>query len=562
VLVLGDDTRSFLSVVRSLGRYGLEVHAAGSVLDAPALRSRYITAFHPLPPHVTGHSAWLDEVDALVRRGDFDLVIPCHDSDILPLQAQRDRMEARGPVYLLDPEAFAATNDKLRTVLLAKELGVPTPRTHLVRSAVELREAGRELGFPLVLKPRSSFELGALHERRAVRIARSREDLERVEWRADATLLAQQYVAGRGVGVEALCDDGRILVALQHERLHEPPEGGGSSYRRTVALQPELLRASERLFSALRYTGVGMVEFRVDPDSGAWTLMEINGRFWGSLPLALAAGVDFPRYLYELLCCGRTQFPREYRLGVYARNWLADYYWFGKNLRANRADPCLLTVPHARVLKDFANLLLGREVSDTLALDDPRPAVAEARDFLRDGLAPRLRRMRPIRRALASRARRALRDAKNILFMCKGNICRSPFAERLVNDRGRARGLVARSAGSLPVVGRTAPEVAQRAASAFGVDLSGHRSSVLDRELAEWADVVFIFDRAQEAAIRALAPELLKRTHYLGALDLTGTLEVADPFGGDENRFQDTYSRITRLVDPLCLPEGPGRPAC
>ena len=214
------------------------------------------------------------------------------------------------------------------------------------------------------------------------------------------------------------------------------------------------------------------------------------------------------------------------------------------------------------MVKELANLVLFREVSDTLALDDPRPAVAEVTGFLRERLAPRVRQMRPVRRALASRARHALGPAKNILFMCKGNICRSPFAERLVNDRGRARGLVARSAGSLPAVGRTAPEVAQRAASRFGVDLSGHRSSLLGRELSEWADVVFIFDRAQEAAIRALAPELLERTHYLGALDLTGTLEVSDPFGGDEDRFQDTYSRITRLVDPLCRPEGQRRPAC
>jgi protein-tyrosine-phosphatase len=281
--------------------------------------------------------------------------------------------------------------------------------------------------------------------------------------------------------------------------------------------------------------------------------MEINGRFWGSLPLSVAAGVDFPRYLYELLCHGRTEFPREYRTNVYARNWLDEYYWLGENLRADRSDPFLLTVPHGRVVKELANLVLCREVSDTLALDDPRPAVAEVTRFLRERLAPRLRQAKPIRRALASRARQALGNAKNILFMCKGNICRSPFAALRVNDKGRARGLVARSAGSIPAVGRTAPEVAQQAAARFGVDLSAHRSDVLGPDLAQWADIVFIFDRAQEASIRALAPELLKRTHYLGALEQTGTLEVADPFGADESRFHETYSRIAELVDPVCL---------
>jgi len=49
-----------------------------------------------------------------------------------------------------------------------------------------------------------------------------------------------------------------------------------------------------------------MVEFKHSRRTGAWALMEINSRFWGSLPLSLAAGVDFPRYLYEMVCEGRT----------------------------------------------------------------------------------------------------------------------------------------------------------------------------------------------------------------------------------------------------------------
>ena len=58
-----------------------------------------------------------------------------------------------------------------------------------------------------------------------------------------------------------------------------------------------------------------MAEFKVNPRTGGWVLIEINGRFWGSLPLTIAAGADFPRYLYELR--SRTHgFPREYRTGI------------------------------------------------------------------------------------------------------------------------------------------------------------------------------------------------------------------------------------------------------
>ena len=75
---------------------------------------------------------------------------------------------------------------------------------------------------------------------------------------------------------------GEVLLAFQHVRLHEPPRGGGSSYRMSTALTPELLDASVRLLKSVDYTGVAMVEFKVDPKTGRWALMEVNGRFWGS----------------------------------------------------------------------------------------------------------------------------------------------------------------------------------------------------------------------------------------------------------------------------------------
>src|SRR6185503_6339152 len=113
--------------------------------------------------------------------------------------------------------------------------------------------------------------------------------------------------------------DGQVLSAFQHARIHETTEWG-SSYRRSVAISPELLEASQRLMQAIRYTGVAMAEFIVNPKSGQWVFLEINGRFWGSLPLAVAAGADFPYYLYRLLVEDNRDLPTDYRLGVRCRN--------------------------------------------------------------------------------------------------------------------------------------------------------------------------------------------------------------------------------------------------
>ena len=384
VLVLGSDTRSFLGVVRSLGRYGLAVHVAWCPPGAAALRSRYVAHAHALPAYDDGDRRWLDALVDLLRRERFDLVVPCDDPTQLPLQLHRAAIEPHAAVYLLSDEAFAVTASKVRTSALARELGIPVPFEVVVDDAGALDRIQR-LALPLVLKPHQSYGTDDLSRKRVVRkvatAAELRPALEAML--RHGPVQVQEHVTGAGVGVELLAHDGEVLVAFQHERVHEPPAGGGSSYRRSVALDGALLDAARAIVRALRYTGVAMVEFKVDARTGRWVLIEVNGRFWGSLPLAVAAGADFPRYLYQLLVEGTRDFPPTYRVGLYARNWLKDAAWLRANAAADASDPCLTTVPAWRIAAELGNVLLLRERSDTFVLDDPAPALAEIGAALR-----------------------------------------------------------------------------------------------------------------------------------------------------------------------------------
>jgi predicted ATP-grasp superfamily ATP-dependent carboligase len=379
VLVLGSDTRGFLAVVRSLGRYGLRVHVAWCPPESPALRSRYIARVHTLPPYDGRDTRWLDTLIHLLRRERFDLVIPCDDPTLLPLQLHRAALEPHGPIYLLSDDAFDVTASKVRTSALARELGIPVPRGVVVDRVEAAEHVRSQFQLPVVLKPHRSYGVDDLSRKRLVRTAASDEELRPLleALLRHGPVQVQEHVCGVGVGVELLAHAGNVLVAFQHLRVHEPPAGGGSSYRKSVALDQELLGAAGALVGALGYTGVAMVEFKVDAGTGRWVLIEINGRFWGSLPLAVAAGADFPRYLYQLLVEGRREFPRVYRVGLYARNWLKDAAWLRANFAASRSDPCLATVPPWRIAGELAHVLTLRERSDTLVLDDPAPAFAE-----------------------------------------------------------------------------------------------------------------------------------------------------------------------------------------
>src|SRR4029077_9073436 len=79
---------------------------------------------------------------------------------------------------------------------------------------------------------------------------------------------------------------------------------------------PELLRSSVALLNALEWEGAAMVEFRVERETGVSTLMEVNGRFWGSVSLPIMAGVDFPFYYWQVLHGEPPRVPDRYTVGM------------------------------------------------------------------------------------------------------------------------------------------------------------------------------------------------------------------------------------------------------
>ena len=386
-MVLGGADRMVLPILRSLGRKGIDVHVAWCSPSAWVTRSRYLTARHPIPSPGEDPGGWCAALVALAKRERFDLVIPTTDIENTACQLHRGELEPHMPLYLLSPEAFHASIDKTETMRLAASLGVPCPKGLTITDPATMDAGLDTITVPAVVKPCSSFAEESLYEKRHVRRVYSRDDLRRIVSEALAgghPVIVQEIVGGSGAGVELLAHEGEILYAFQHVRLHESV-GWGSTYRMSTPVTEELLDASARLLRAVRHTGIAMVEFRVDPQAGRWHLMEINGRFWGSLPLAVAAGADFPFFLYEMLVRGKREFAGGYRSGVRSRGLILDARWFGRQLRSSRDKGAsgwdVNRVSGTRLVAELARALTFRDHVDTLSYDDPGPFLAEAGDL-------------------------------------------------------------------------------------------------------------------------------------------------------------------------------------
>ncbi len=565
VLVLGDDTRAFLSVIRSLGRGGVEVHvawydtgASKNELAEIALRSRYISHAHDLPSYRPDNDAWKTALIALMQREKFDLVLPCGDPSILPLQAHRHELEPFGRIYVLNERAFEVVFDKFKTNALARSVGVAVPRERVVENQDALAEIRNEFNLPIVLKPQSSFRSTNLNSKQVVKKAYDWEECAEIlrMMLSAGPVSVQENFVGDGVGVELLLQDGKPLMSFQHMRVHEPLHGGGSSYRIGTAVSPELLEAALKLLEPLAYTGVAMVEFKVDSRTKQWVLIEINGRFWGSLPLAVASGADFPLALVQLLVDGQTSFSQKIRTNIYCRNFMADLNWHFSNLRADRSDPTLATLPLNKVIVEtLVNVITMRERSDTWTLDDPGPGVAEASLILKrfrrsigKRLTGKLRGLPLVRTYQARKARKALAAANSVLFVCKGNICRSPFAEYYARERF-PKSVEILSAGYIRKQGRTSPSEAIAAASKWSLDLALHRSRILTEEMVRAADILFVFDLQNYYQVHDTFAAARGKIYFVGALLPEAPMWIEDPYSKGLEDFESTYRLIAAAID-------------
>lgn len=386
VLVTDAGRGSAIAIIRSLGRRGWDVVAADSDPRSPGFSSRYARGRLLYPPPALAPAETVEALLGAALEHGIDLIVPVTDEVLLPLSEARERFEGVCTLALPHAAALAVVADKLATLDLARRLRVPVPRTLLVATVAEASGRADSLGWPVTLKPQASrvYRNGTAVEAFSVAYAASPEGLVEQMGRFEgrSAVLLQEYCEGEGHGVELLMHRGRPLAAFQHRRLREVPiTGGASSFRESVPLDPMLYDHAVRLLGALEWTGLAMVEFKLGREGPR--LMEINGRIWGSLPLAVKSGMDFPARMAELYLFGPPAEGVEpdttYTVGVRSRNLELDVIWIMSALRGARRYP-FLTVPSRRdALAAALRLLYPRDGFDILSREDPRPGFAEIR---------------------------------------------------------------------------------------------------------------------------------------------------------------------------------------
>ena len=341
VLVTDAELTLSLAALRSLARAGLEVVALSWTPQAIGFRSRSVTTAI-VGPAAVELDAFAEFVGRTVAEAKIGAILPVGQDATMALAQRRDALPPEVAVALPPVASIEVAMSKRRTTELAASVGIRIPKTYA-------REEG-VARFPAVAKHVTGSG--------EVRYLNSPDDLAGLndEW------LVQDYVPGEGRGLFALFNHGAPRAVFMHRRIREfPPTGGASTMAESVD-DAQLRELGLRLLRKLDWHGVAMVEFKRERRDGGYTLMEVNPKLWGSLALAVAAGVDFP-LLAVLLARGEPFEAPRYRVGL-------RFQWVAQDLLHAAARPRSLPA----VLRDLADPRVRKDV----AWRDPLPAIAEA----------------------------------------------------------------------------------------------------------------------------------------------------------------------------------------
>lgn len=378
-LVFGDDPGACLGAIRSLGRIGVPVHCAGWRDDLPAYSSKYCLGAHCIPAYKPGGESWVASIRALIERHGFALLVPTSDSSVAQLAAHADAF-APTKVAAPAPAMLQAFTDKWTTREMAGRLAIPVAPGRLVSRGTDAGEIADQLGLPVVLKAKRSYELGNPTQKSSVALLHTRADLARSVASADHHIV-EGWIPGFCRGVSVLAVDGVVKQAFQHRRLRQKHATGPSSARLSEALDPRLFRAAEAMVAEIGYSGIAMFEFRCRDDADEFVLLEVNPRAWGSIQLAMDAGADFVSAQYHWLVEGIVPTARhDFPAGLHKHSLWGELEAITGEAKAARGAASW--VSFARLAAAFAGRLWTGKGFDSHAPDDPAPFVAERAQLL------------------------------------------------------------------------------------------------------------------------------------------------------------------------------------
>jgi predicted ATP-grasp superfamily ATP-dependent carboligase len=389
ILILDGKENQALAASRSLAKKGFTITCADDTLLSKSFYSKSCSRHFVYKSPRLDINAFLEDIYEELNRHKYAAILPMTEKTIWPISISRDKFLKKTLLLIPPHEILINALDKRITIGVAEKLRIPIPKTWIIDDGKDIHIPFNEILYPVVIKPAKSENIiknqvvAGGQPLYANNLCELRQAVRQFSQRSIDCII-QEFIPGTGQGIFSLFSENEPIVYFAHNRLRDiRPTGSGSSLRESTKPDNRLIGYSNKLLVAIKWQGVAMVEFRKDSRSGKPILMEVNGRFWNSLPLAIVSGVDFPHLLFKSFAGFPISAIHNYKNQVKCRWLIGDIRHFievmiGKPKNFTGQFPKRYSTIKA-MLRDSIDRTIYYDVWST---KDPRPFLVEVLELI------------------------------------------------------------------------------------------------------------------------------------------------------------------------------------
>lgn len=309
ILLTDGNARGMLAAARTLASAGFRVGAAAEVRRAATHWSLAARGRHLAPDPRADPEGFVEALAGIVSANAYSALIPGSDAALRAVSELRARFPQWLRLGLPPAPVVAAALDKRCLTDVARDLGLPQPRSETCETVEDALAAARLMGYPVVLKPHSTvFVDGDTLHQRSSRVASDSSALGRMASDYGSPFLVQEYLSGATYSLAGVVADGALPgVAMARYDRTWPPAAGNAAFATTVRPPSELLTTARHLLERLEWRGLFELEYIARCD-GSFVPIDLNPRPYGSLALASAAGAPLA-VIWTLILFGERPDP-------------------------------------------------------------------------------------------------------------------------------------------------------------------------------------------------------------------------------------------------------------
>lgn len=283
------------NVLRNLSQHGIKVVVGDESKYNMCSMSKYSIDSFQYPSAFVHPEEFINKLLEIIEKHKPKVLIPCHEESFI-IAKYRDRFPEKLIIPISSYSTLMKAHDKISANRIAKLVNVPIPKIYNIHTLKELEDNKNIFQYPIVVKLSNS------NASKGVFYAKDFQELKKIfieNFNETNKLYLQEYVIGSGYGASFIYKDGQMISGFVHKRLIEKTHTGGVSTKRISIKNEKILNYGKSILDHLKWTGPAMVEFKYNEENNQAWFIEINARYWGSLPLPIAAGLNMP-YIHYL----------------------------------------------------------------------------------------------------------------------------------------------------------------------------------------------------------------------------------------------------------------------